>query len=40
MDGAWTIAEVLTGIEPVCAEPFEAIGLDLRAVWGDPTASR
>jgi len=39
-DGAWTIVRVLTGGETVRAEPFDATGLDLRAIWGDPPAKR
>lgn len=37
-DGVWTIVHVLTGSEEARAEPFEAIGLDLAAIWGDPPA--
>jgi hypothetical protein len=35
-DGAWTIVTVFTGNEPVRAEPFDAIELELGALWGDP----
>jgi Uma2 family endonuclease len=35
-DGTWTIVRVLTGPEPVRAEPFEAIELDLGALWAAP----
>jgi Uma2 family endonuclease len=38
-DGSWTVLGVLTGSEAVRAEPFEAVELDLRAIWGDPTPS-
>lgn len=38
-DGVWTIVRVLTGTEAVPVEPFEAVPLDLRVVWGDPPTS-
>ena len=31
--GGWTIVEVLAGREPVRAEPFDAVELDLGALW-------
>jgi len=34
-DGAWTIVAVFTGGEAVRAEPFDAIELDLGALWID-----
>jgi Uma2 family endonuclease len=39
-DGAWTIVQVLTGTEPVRVEPFDAIDLDLAAIWAEPSAPR
>jgi Uma2 family endonuclease len=38
-DGAWVIVTVLTGTEAVRVEPFEAIELDLAALWTDPPPS-
>jgi Uma2 family endonuclease len=35
-DGAWTIGAVFTGSEPVRAEPFDAVELELGALWIDP----
>jgi Uma2 family endonuclease len=32
-DGVWTIAGVMSGDDPVCVEPFEAIALELDALW-------
>lgn len=34
-DGAWSIIETHTGSEPVRARPFDAIELDLGALWDD-----
>jgi Uma2 family endonuclease len=34
-DGAWTIVAVFTGSEAVRAEPFDAIELELGALWID-----
>jgi Uma2 family endonuclease len=35
-EGAWMIVTVFTGEEPVRAEPFDAVPLDLHALWPDP----
>lgn len=37
-DGAWTIVVVLTGSEPVRAEPFDAVELDLAGLWVETPA--
>jgi Uma2 family endonuclease len=39
-EGAWTIVGVLTGLDVVRAEPFDAVDLELGALWADPPASR
>ena len=39
-EGAWTIVHVLTGTEPVRAEPFETMDLDLGALWGGSPPAR
>ena len=38
-DGAWTIIGVLTGLAAVRAEPFDAVDLELGALWGEPAPS-
>ena len=38
-DGAWTIIGVLTGLEAVRAEPFDAVDLELGALWGESAPS-
>ena len=38
-EGAWVIVTVLAGTEAVRVEPFEAIELDLAALWTDPPPS-
>jgi Uma2 family endonuclease len=35
-EGAWTIVAVFTGSEPVRAEPFDAVALDLAGLWVEP----
>src|SRR3990172_543614 len=38
-DGVWTILAVFAAAEPVRAEPFEAIDLELGALWPDSPAT-
>jgi len=38
-DGAWMIVGVLTGLEPVRAETFDAVDLELGALWGESASS-
>lgn len=35
-DGRWTIASTWAGADLVCAEPFDAIEIDLTLLWDDP----
>jgi Uma2 family endonuclease len=39
-EAAWMIAAVLTGDDPVRVEPFDAVELELRELWGEPEAPR
>jgi Uma2 family endonuclease len=39
-DGAWTIVAVFSGSDAIRAEPFEALELELGALWVDPPPPR
>ena len=39
-EAAWMIAAVLTGYDSVRVEPFDAVELELRELWGEPEATR
>jgi Uma2 family endonuclease len=39
-EAAWMIAAVLTGDDPARVEPFDAVELELRELWGEPEAPR